>query len=181
MEKVDAPVSRAYYKLHQVFDDHLKDILPKLRIDNGAGLDLGASPGGWTQVLHQNGLRPVVAIDPGLLAPRVQTLDGVQHVQGDFSSEESIQAIANAAPYSAIVCDANLYLEIFKQIAQTLEGVAKVLRCKERSLLAFPSVFVLTIKFPYKTEESLRRNLAWASEQIPACLQRIVDAAASLM
>jgi len=56
--------------------------------------------------------------------------------------------------------------------------VTKELRCsKERSLLAFPSAFVLTIKFPYKTEESLRRNLAWASEQIPACLRRIVDAA----
>ncbi len=39
-------------------------------------LDLGAAPGGWTQVLAVRGLR-VTAIDPGQLDPRVASLPGV--------------------------------------------------------------------------------------------------------
>jgi 23S rRNA (cytidine2498-2'-O)-methyltransferase len=40
-------------------------------------LDLGAAPGGWTQVLAGHGLR-VVAVDPAVLDPRVASLPRVQ-------------------------------------------------------------------------------------------------------
>jgi 23S rRNA (cytidine2498-2'-O)-methyltransferase len=43
-------------------------------------LDLGAAPGGWTQVLAGHGLR-VVAVDPAALDPRVASLPGVQVVR----------------------------------------------------------------------------------------------------
>jgi 23S rRNA (cytidine2498-2'-O)-methyltransferase len=43
----------------------------------GDALDLGAAPGGWTQVLARHGLR-VVAVDPAALDPRVSSLPGVQ-------------------------------------------------------------------------------------------------------
>jgi hypothetical protein len=43
----------------------------------GRALDLGASPGGWSQVLLRHGMA-VTAVDPGELDPRVQALDGIR-------------------------------------------------------------------------------------------------------
>lgn len=180
---IAAPTSRAYYKLHQAFNEHLQQYAPAIVSAGGAGLDLGASPGGWTQVLHQRGIRPVVAIDQGLLAPRVRDLDGVIHVRGDFSSEESSKAIAQCAPYSAIVCDANIFLDLFDYVAKTLEAVSKKLLSENNdggeggesssAVLTLPSVCIFTIKMPYKTKESLKRNFIWAMSQIETCLKRI--------
>lgn len=45
---------------------------------SGLALDLGASPGGWTRVLRQHGLR-VVAIDPGDLSKSLQQDPAVTH------------------------------------------------------------------------------------------------------
>jgi 23S rRNA (cytidine2498-2'-O)-methyltransferase len=50
------------------------------RSEGGRALDLGASPGGWTRILRQQGLE-VWSVDPGDLDPRVTADRRVHHVK----------------------------------------------------------------------------------------------------
>lgn len=95
---LDMPVSRAYYKLAQVFDDDTllkvmaaqqqpsddKSSATSMRttmFSHGNGMDIGASPGGWTQVLYNTLHIPtIIALDPAMLAERVMKLPGVHHI-----------------------------------------------------------------------------------------------------
>ena len=181
----DTPTSRAYYKLQQIFDKYLTPSMLLNKTMNGslgAGLDLGASPGGWTQVLYKNGLRPVVSVDPGLLAPRVERLEGVQYINGDFNGDDAIiREIANSSPYTAIVCDANVTHGLDEAIIKMTDRVADELEKKgseaapSSPLISLPAVLVPTLKFAYKTEQSMKRNYAAAIKRIPTLLTSIVD------
>jgi len=176
----ETPTSRAFYKLQQVFDKYFTQSIFSAKVDGtaGAGLDLGASPGGWTQVLFRNGLRPVVSVDPGLLAPRVQQLEGVHHIKGDFNGDDAVRGIADNAPYTAIVCDANISHGCDKKIMEMIDKVVSELEKEgdEVPLLTLPAVAVLTLKFAYKTEKSMKKNYASAKKMIPGLLMSIVDA-----
>lgn len=66
--------SRAAFKLVEL-DDRFKLIRPGARV-----IDLGAAPGGWTQVAVRRGAARVVGID--LLA--IDPVSGAEFVQGDF-------------------------------------------------------------------------------------------------
>lgn len=81
--------SRAAFKLLELAD---KD---KLLRRGMSVVDLGASPGSWSQVLRQR-LGPsgrIVAVD---LLP-MDPLAGVTFVQGDFREDETVGAVAAAA------------------------------------------------------------------------------------
>ncbi len=69
--------SRAAFKLVEL-DDRFKLIRPGSRV-----IDLGAAPGGWTQVAVRRGAARVVGID--LLA--IDPVSGAELVQGDFLDE----------------------------------------------------------------------------------------------
>ena len=75
--------SRAAYKLIEI-DNKYKIIKPGI-----AAVDLGAAPGGWSQVLSKRiGLNgKVVAID--LL--EVSPINGIDFIQGDFEQEEVLK------------------------------------------------------------------------------------------
>lgn len=80
--------SRASYKLLELHD---KDRLfrPGMTV-----LDLGAAPGGWSQVAEKLvGHRGVVIASDILV---MDTLAGVTFVQGDFTEDETYQAILEA-------------------------------------------------------------------------------------
>ncbi len=64
-------VSRSAFKLLEALETFGIVIRPGQR-----ALDLGAAPGGWTQVLAGHGAQ-VTAVDPALLDPRVARLPGV--------------------------------------------------------------------------------------------------------
>ncbi len=69
--------SRAAYKLLEIAErDHL--LKPGMVV-----VDLGATPGGWSQVAAAKGCR-VIALD---LLP-MQSLPGVEFIQGDFREDE---------------------------------------------------------------------------------------------
>jgi 23S rRNA (uridine2552-2'-O)-methyltransferase len=70
--------SRAAFKLMEL-DDRFKLITKGCRV-----LDLGAAPGGWTQVALQRGAGKVVGVD--LLA--IDTIAGATLIKGDFEDPE---------------------------------------------------------------------------------------------
>jgi 23S rRNA (cytidine2498-2'-O)-methyltransferase len=63
----------------------------------GSALDLGAAPGGFTEVLLNSGLN-VTAVDPAELDARVAGREGLTHFRGlaqHFSPSESFDVITN--------------------------------------------------------------------------------------
>lgn len=70
--------SRAAFKLIEI-DDRFSLIKPGMRV-----IDLGAAPGGWTQVAVKRGAMSVVGID---LLP-VDRIAGAQIVEGDFTDPD---------------------------------------------------------------------------------------------
>jgi 23S rRNA (uridine2552-2'-O)-methyltransferase len=80
--------SRSAYKLTEI-DDRDRLLKPGMIV-----VDLGAAPGGWSQVLAKR-IGPggtVIAID--LLA--MEPIAGVAFLQGDFTSEAGSAALRNA-------------------------------------------------------------------------------------
>jgi len=69
--------SRAAFKLIEL-DDHFRLIRPGARV-----IDLGAAPGGWTQVAVQRGAGTILALD---LLP-MDPVPGATVIQGDFLEE----------------------------------------------------------------------------------------------
>ena len=70
--------SRAAFKLIEM-DDRFQLIKPGMRV-----LDLGAAPGGWSQVVRKRGAGKVVALD---LLP-VDPIHGVTMLEGDFNDPD---------------------------------------------------------------------------------------------
>ncbi len=86
-------ISRAEHKLEELFS-----LLP-LTI-SGDALDLGASPGGWTRILLQQGARRVHGVDPGEPAPslaRRPELTWHRTTAGEFirRTQRTFQVIVN--------------------------------------------------------------------------------------
>ena len=112
--------SRASYKLLEI---HHKDklIRPGMHV-----LDLGAAPGGWSQVAAQlvGEKGRVVASD--LL--KMQTLKGVEFVEGDFSEDNVYQLILEkleGAPVDLVISD----------MAPNMTGVSTVDQAQSMSLV----------------------------------------------
>lgn len=80
--------SRASYKLIEI-DDKYRLIHPGMKV-----VDLGAAPGGWSQVARRR-VGPggdVLALD--LL--EMEPIDGVNFIQGDFTADDSLEALLQA-------------------------------------------------------------------------------------
>ncbi|HWT55174.1 MAG TPA: 23S rRNA (cytidine(2498)-2'-O)-methyltransferase RlmM, partial [Rhodocyclaceae bacterium] len=75
--------SRSAQKLAEALQVFLTPAEREERLHEGiTGVDLGASPGGWTWVLVRHGLQ-VTAIDNGKLAPEVMASGQVEHLRAD--------------------------------------------------------------------------------------------------
>ncbi len=89
--------SRAAYKLKELDARHAI-------IRRGARvIDLGAAPGGWTQVALERGAARVVGIDLLAIAP----ISGAHFIRGDFLSDEAPGAVREAlgGPADVVLCD----------------------------------------------------------------------------
>ncbi|WP_424812931.1 RlmE family RNA methyltransferase [Roseococcus sp. YIM B11640] len=122
--------SRAAFKLIEL-DDRFKLLKPGMRV-----VDLGAAPGGWTQVaLRTLGERgEVVALD---LLP-MDTIAGAKILQGDFQDDATEQAVLDAlgGPADLVLSDmapnttghgATDHLRIMDLAALALDFAVKVL------------------------------------------------------
>ncbi len=88
--------SRAAFKLIQMNKTF------KLIRERDVVLDLGASPGGWSQVCRELGAE-VVAVDLNPMKP----IEGVTFIRGDINDEETLRKIREVhRNYDVVICDA---------------------------------------------------------------------------
>jgi hypothetical protein len=79
-----------------------------LVLDGCVAVDLGASPGGWTQCLGHNGCAVVYAIDPGAISPEVLAEARGETSTGGFASgsctprEEACEGMCAAMMYRLV-------------------------------------------------------------------------------
>ncbi len=88
--------SRAAFKLIQMNKTF------KLIREGDKVLDLGATPGGWSQVCVEFGAE-VVAVDLNPMKP----IEGVTFIRGDINDEETLDKIKSVCKeYDVVICDA---------------------------------------------------------------------------
>lgn len=108
-------VSRAEFKLEELFSYVGSP-------EGDVAVDLGASPGGWTRIVHSQGFRTVHAVDPAALDERVLGLAGViphRQTAGDFIKEY------DGEPVDLIVNDMRMVPQL---TAHTMVDAAALLR-----------------------------------------------------
>jgi 23S rRNA (uridine2552-2'-O)-methyltransferase len=92
--------SRAAYKLREI-NNRVRLIRKGSRV-----LDLGASPGGWSQIAGEivGSSGKVVAVD---LIP-MDSIEGVSFIQGDIEDEKTVESVMELCPeYDAVISDAS--------------------------------------------------------------------------
>lgn len=90
--------SRASFKLLQMNKTF------KLIKEGDRVLDLGASPGGWSQVAVELGASLVVAVDINPMKP----IEGVEFIRGDITKSETIEKIREiSSEFDVVMSDAS--------------------------------------------------------------------------
>ena len=99
IEDRENPPNRAYLKLWEALT-----LLNKYPKKGDLALDLGASPGGWTYVMHSLGAQ-VTAVDKAPLAPKIAKLPGVKCLQQSaFALEPELCEITYDWVLSDVAC-----------------------------------------------------------------------------
>lgn len=122
------PVCRAYYKMQEILDFYFPKAdwaVPKK--EELLAVDVGASPGGWSQCLSPR-CRAVLSIDPGLLHPDVLCLPNVTHVpflaeapatQDAIDSFTDRTGTGDFQAISLCVCDVNFEAHLAAKMLTT--------------------------------------------------------------
>ncbi len=138
VEDKEAPPNRAYLKLWEALT--LSGTRPR---QGELCLDLGASPGGWSWVLHETGAR-VIAIDKAPLDPRIAALPRLEYRQ------QSAFALApeEIGPVDWLCSDVICYPQrLLKYVRRWLDsGLARH--------------FICTLKFQGPTDHATAREFA---------------------
>lgn len=157
-----AGVCKAFYKLRELIAEE-PPLLASLAHAAATGggvmaIDIGASPGGWTELLAHFG--EVVAIDPGALLTRVTARPNVTHLRcrlaDDGASIPKLRAAMRSSAHAAthVVCDANI---------PAAEAGALIALLASSSLLAVGCHVVVTLKAAQKVRAS--RGVSTRQEQ----------------
>jgi 23S rRNA (uridine2552-2'-O)-methyltransferase len=120
--------SRASYKLLEIIErDHL--LKPGMRV-----VDLGASPGGWSQVVAQKlaGQGKVIALDLLEMTP----LAGVTFIQGDFREDTVLAELVKALDNRSVDL-------VISDMAPNLSGVGLVDQARAMHLAELALEFAL--------------------------------------
>ncbi|MDB5082116.1 MAG: hypothetical protein JWP00_4040 [Chloroflexi bacterium] len=135
--KREEQISRAELKLQEALEVFEVE-LPT----GGEALDLGASPGGWTRLLLEAGLK-VTAIDPADLDPRLQKYEAaLSHFQGHAERflENSLADKFRLGRYAVLVSDVRMDA-----------NMAAHLMVSFAPLLARDGLAITTLKLPHET------------------------------
>lgn len=118
------PVNRAEFKLREAIEEFKIELKSDWR-----ALDIGASPGGWTQVLAEK-VKEVVAVDSGELYSEVKKLSNVKHIKS------RIENVKDLGEFDIIVNDMNVNPVESSQMM-----------CNLANNLKSEGIVVMTIKF----------------------------------
>jgi tRNA(Ser,Leu) C12 N-acetylase TAN1 len=121
------PINRAELKLREILD-RFELTLPA----EGRALDIGAAPGGWTQVLSEH-MAEVVAVDPGALDERVLALPKVTHLP---VRSEALLENPDLGAFAVVTNDMNMDPDKSAQIL-----------CDLAPLVAPGGLAIMTVKF----------------------------------
>ncbi len=100
--KAEGYRSRAAFKLKEI-NNRIRSIKPGYRV-----LDLGAAPGGWSQVA-----RDIVGSEGDVVAVDMidMSLEGVRFIRGDIEDPDMLETIAEIVPtFNAVISDASVNL-----------------------------------------------------------------------
>lgn len=100
-DKINPP-NRAYLKLWEALT-----LLEKYPKPDDSALDLGASPGGWTYVMHSLGAK-VTAVDKAELDPKIAKLPGINYLK---QSAFAIEPASLEQTYDWVLSDVACYPE----------------------------------------------------------------------
>uniref|UniRef100_A0A7S2GKU3 Ribosomal RNA methyltransferase FtsJ domain-containing protein n=2 Tax=Octactis speculum TaxID=3111310 RepID=A0A7S2GKU3_9STRA len=101
-----------------------------------AVLDLGASPGGWSQWLLQHGVAQVVAVDPAAIAADVSVMPGFTHIR--LKVEVAVErGLFAGFSFRLIVCDMNMHPE---KAAEAINSIVPLLKPGAMLLLTLKMV-----------------------------------------
>lgn len=173
------PVCRAYYKMTEILDYYLPLWGWFLPPGKPNAIDVGASPGGWSQALSPIcGL--VIAIDPGALHESVLSLSNIKHVCSLAGSEAVKQVLEGfliiKSNFSICVCDVNFEAESAADMLATniLPFITGYRKLEEESYNSSPPVFssyiVLTLKLFKNPNE---RHISYAFRTASSILQSV--------
>ena len=109
VEDKEGPPNRAYLKLWEAFT--LVGVAPQ---PGETCLDLGASPGGWTWVLHGLGAK-VIAVDKAPLEPAIATLPGVSVRQQSAFALEPAEVGHIDWLFSDVICYPERLLRLMRR------------------------------------------------------------------
>ena len=133
-----APPSRAYLKLWEALT-----VIGERPGPGDLCLDLGASPGGWSWVLHGTGAR-VVSVDKAPLDPRIAALPGLEYRQLSAFALDP----ASLGPVDWLFSDVVCYPARLYRLVETWLAAGTCRR------------FLCTIKFQGATDHETARRFA---------------------
>lgn len=110
-------------------------------------VDIGAAPGGWTELLSRTGNIRVIAVDPADLVADVAERANVQHLRVLLRDDASFDALRAALPArgaSFLVCDMNV------RPSTTAELIVEM--ASRPGLLAPSSRIVITLKITVRSK-----------------------------
>lgn len=137
-ENRQAPPNRAYLKLWELFT-----LIDRRPAPGELCLDLGASPGGWSWVLHELGAR-VISVDKAPLAPAIAALP---HIEVRRASAFALDP-AEVEPVDWLFSDVVCYPERLWRLVERWRASGRARR------------MVCTIKFQGTTDLEIQRRFA---------------------
>jgi len=131
----DSAVCRAEHKLKDALEflDNRGIVVDRAH----PALDVGSSPGGWTEALLDHGFANVVAIDPGKMSDSLMASRGQQIQHLEMQAQEA-GARLQGQQFSMLVCDVN----------KDLRMILNDMLLPMLPLLAIGAPLVLTMKMP---------------------------------
>jgi 23S rRNA U2552 (ribose-2'-O)-methylase RlmE/FtsJ len=146
--EADDEICRAYYKLQEAFCRYTGDSVFNSKsasnIDGLVALDCGASPGGWTKYLCEQGddaVKKVYSIDPGVLDATVESLPQVQHLA--LKLEDALPSLLKNSKNDVVHIDVWVSDMCLHQMGEQIDYL---LTARDMGLVGPSTFFVLTLK-----------------------------------